>query len=159
MKGITNSRSIEGGLWALLAGMVGQYGGYIALRLSQILKDWLIAVVSHQPRAFAEVPVGFVLVPPPHIWNVAAVVGVVIGLVAYWIHTSPLDSSARKRRKRWFNVAVVAAGILLGRGLNFISDWHILLMALDDLVSLVVALWLTWTLIGFTDMLTRRLDR
>lgn len=102
---------------------------------------------------------GLLLVPPPHIWNVAAVVGAVIGLVAYWIHTSPLDASARKRRKRWFNVAVVAAGILLGRGLNFISDWHLLLMALDDLVSLVVALWLTWTLIGFTDMLARRLDR
>ncbi|GIV16286.1 MAG: hypothetical protein KatS3mg022_1721 [Armatimonadota bacterium] len=39
MKGIMGSRSIEGGLWALLAGLVGQYAGYIALRLSQILKD------------------------------------------------------------------------------------------------------------------------
>lgn len=159
MVGTKTSRSIEGGLCALLAGMAGQYVGYLAFRLFQFFKDWLISAVSNQPRAFEGMPARFILVPPPHIWNVAAVAGAVIGLTAYWIHTSSADVSTQKRRRRWFHLLVITAGILVGRGLNFVGDWHILLLALDDLVSLVTALWVTWRLIRFTDMLERRLNK
>lgn len=153
------SRSIEGGLCALLAGIIGQYGGYIAFRLFQLFRDWLVSALSNQPRAFEGMPASFVLVPPPHIWNIAAVVGAAIGLAAYWIHTSPVDLPTRKRRKRWFNFVVVAVGILVGRGIDFIADWRLLVMALDDLVTIAVSLWLTWSLIGFTDKLVRRLSK
>ncbi len=151
-------RGVEGGLCAVLAGIAGQYAGYVAFRLFQLFRDWLVAAASNQPRAFEGMPVSFVLVPPPHIWNVAAVAGAIIGLAAYWIHTSPLDESARKRRRRCFNLVVVSAGILIGRGMDFVADWRILLPALDDLVAIAVALWVTWRLIGFSDLLVRRLS-
>lgn len=150
------SRTIEGGLCALLAGIAGMYIGYIAFRLSQLVTDWLISAVSHQPRALEGIPASFVLVPPPHTWNVAAIVGAIIGVAAYWIHTSTSDAHIRAKRRRWFSIIIVVSGVLIGRGVDFIADWGILLMALHDIVWLVVALWVTWTLISFADNLIRR---
>lgn len=150
-------RSMEGALCAVLAGIAGQYVGYVVFRLFQLFRDWLFATVSGQPRALDGMPAGMVLVPPPHIWSVAAIAGALIGATAYWIHTLPLDQATRKRRRRWFNLVVLLAVILVGRGIDFVADWRTLLPAVDDLVSLAAALWITWKLVGFSDVLSRRL--
>lgn len=156
MADIQSSRTIEGGLCALLAGMVGQYLGFVALRLFQLFQDVLIASVSHQPRNFAGAPASFVLVPPAHTWPVAAVAGVVIGIVAYWIHTSTADAHIRAVRRRWFNGIVLVAVVLVGRGMDFVADWGILMRALGDIVEMGVALWVTWVLITLAEGVLRR---
>jgi hypothetical protein len=153
------SRTIEGGLCALVAGMVGQYTGYVMFRLFQVFRDWLASEFFGQPRAFSGMPASFILVPPPHIWNRAAMVGAVIGLVAYWIHSSTADARIRTRRRRGFILIITAVGVIAGRGINFVADWGILVMALDDIVSLITALWVTWWLIALCDVLVRRLNQ
>jgi|GEM_PF-1333475 uncharacterized membrane protein YeaQ/YmgE (transglycosylase-associated protein family) len=151
------SRILEGGLCALVAGMVGQYAGYVVFRLFQLFRDWVASELFNQPRALVGMPVSFVFVPPPHIWNTAAVVGAVIGLVAYWIHTSTSDARVRTKRRRIFNFVVTGIAVVVGRGMNFIADWGVLVMALDDIVSLLSALWVTWQLVALSDMLAQRL--
>ena len=151
------SRVLEGGLCALVAGMVGQYAGYVVFRLFQVFRDWLAWELFKQPRALVGMPVSFVFVPPPHIWSKAAIVGAVIGVVAYWIHTSTSDARMRTKRQGIFNFIVTGIAVVVGRGINFIADWGVLVMALDDIVSMLSALWVTWRLIALSDMLAQRL--
>lgn len=150
------SHTIEGGMGAVLAGMVGQWVGFVGFRLAQLFTDWLTSILTAQPRSFESVPAGFLLIPPPHTWNIMVVVGSVIAVLAYWIHTSPINDVNRRRRRFAFNTIVVLTVVVVGRIGNLVYDWGILVMAFHDAVQIVIALWVTWRLIEGTSYLLRR---
>ncbi len=157
MNSAVPSRSFEGGLCAILAGMLGQWVGFIAFRLFQLFRDWLGSTLFSHPRAFSSVPAEFILLPPSGAWVVLVIAGSVIALVAYWIFTMPVEAGARQRRRLVFNIVVVGLVVLMGRATNFVSDLGVLLMALDDIVQMSTALWVIWRVIEWTSVLIARL--
>lgn len=157
MHGTERRRTIEGGMSAILAGMCGEWVGFVAFRLAQVFTDWLTSYLSSQPRFFESTPLRFLLIPPPHVWNIMVLGSAVIALIAYWIYTSEVPDSVRRKRRRIFNAVLVLIGVVVGRITNFVLDWGVLLMALHDVVQIGVTLWVMWRLIELASHLERRL--
>ncbi|MER3474602.1 MAG: hypothetical protein C4335_11355 [Armatimonadota bacterium] len=141
---------------AILAGLIGEGVGFAAFRLSQVFTDWLISKLSSQPRFFEGVPVGFVLIPPPHDWNVEVITGSIIAIIAYLMHTSALPEAVYRKRRVIFNAVLIILAVLVGRGVDFVFDWGVLVMAFHDVVQVSVMLWVMWRLIEWTSYLLAR---